>query len=373
MTDPSLAKNIKLNPEETDLNCQNLNGLKKCFISRAHFLKNNLTNYRTLHSNHEGEYDIYYESPIIKLILPEEEITKIYIKDEDNNQEITIGKNGILYFITNYTDQENKIFNDINLEDKTEFNATLSDNNFIKYDATCRLWKPINEKLRIFCKLNSSLNQESIIKLDSTILNYNNHKIGIINQMNYGIKINQLNTFMPFIYYDNQVINVVKEEEYYEIKLKTLEYNNEQLILFNKEQEYSNIIFYEYNYDGKEIIYKINKTKIEEILAYSRQIFELKYLDYNVGELFKFNNVLNIIINYNSIQKENLYIKIKQSTDYYINVNSFFTMIINYTDINDVISNTFPMQLIGESEVSCFFKKNKDHYLILISKQENQE
>ena len=369
MNDPSLAKNIKLNPDETDLNCENLNGLKKCFVSKAHFLNHILTNYRTLHSNHEGESSIYYESSVIKVILPEEDIIKIFIKDEDNNQEINIGKSGIIYFITNYTDKVEKIFNDNNLEDKTEFKATLSDNNFIKYDAACRLWQPINDKLRIFCKLNESLSQQStIITLDSTILNYNNHKIAIINQMNFGIKINQLNTNIPFIYYDIQNINVVKEKDLYEIKLRVLEYNNEQLILFNKEQEFGNVIFYEYNYDGKEIIYKINKSKIEEILAYSGQIFKLKYLDYNVGELFKFNNVFNIIINYNSIKKENLYIGIRQISDYYLNAYSYFTLIANISEVSDIISNSFIMSSNDESEVPCFFKKNQEHYLLILCK-----
>ena len=152
------------------------------------------------------------------------------------------------------------------------------------------------------------------------------------------------------------------------IKLKALEYNNEQLILFNREQEFSNLIFYEYNFDGKEIIYKINKTKIEELLAYSGQIFELKYLDYNIGELFKFDNVLNIIINYNSIQKKDLYIRIRQRADYFININNYFCIVTNVSDESDMVSNSFTMHLTDESEVSCFFKKDEDSYLVLLCK-----
>ena len=52
--------------------------------------------------------------------------------------------------------------------------------------------------------------------------------------MNFEMKVNLINTPIPFIYYDKQTIEVEQGKEEYDVKLKILEYNNEQLILSNK-------------------------------------------------------------------------------------------------------------------------------------------
>ena len=86
--------------------------------------------------------------------------------------------------------------------------------------------------MRIFCKLNNNI-INPYIKLNSVSFMYKGHKIGIISQMNFGMKINQLTSQIPFIYFDTQIIEVEESKESYEIKLKYLEYNNEQLMLYN--------------------------------------------------------------------------------------------------------------------------------------------
>jgi hypothetical protein len=75
MDQPSLAKNIKLNPNSTlDLECDDLIGMKKCKVSDTHFEDMESDNYDTYHKNHEGDYIIYNEAIPIKVILPNNKI-----------------------------------------------------------------------------------------------------------------------------------------------------------------------------------------------------------------------------------------------------------------------------------------------------------
>ena len=109
-----------------------------CNIPRL-FLRKKYWNYHTFHSNHLGISSIYYEIETIKVILPQEEIYEIFVLDEDNNKEINVGQNGILFFITNYKDNEQKIFvDDIYIEEKTEFKTTIVDENSNNYEVICR-------------------------------------------------------------------------------------------------------------------------------------------------------------------------------------------------------------------------------------------
>ena len=112
------------------LDCKNLEGMKKCTIPIDHFIGKKTGPYRIQHSNHESVSTIYYESSPINVILPEEKIIEIYVKDEDNNKEINVGQNGIIYFITDYNDNETNIFDP---NDIIEFNTTIEDKNLNKY------------------------------------------------------------------------------------------------------------------------------------------------------------------------------------------------------------------------------------------------
>jgi len=86
--------------------------------------------------------------------------TKILnLKSTDNNKEINVCQNGIIYFITDYNDNETNIFDP---NDIIEFNTTIEDKNLNKYSTKCRLWKPLNENIRLFCKLNDNLIQKNI-------------------------------------------------------------------------------------------------------------------------------------------------------------------------------------------------------------------
>jgi hypothetical protein len=170
MKDPLSGKNIKLNSEtKSELSCINLNGMKKCTVPSVHFIGQNNGTYYTQHSisdTNTTTYLRYYESPPIQVALSGEEIIEVKVESEDNQHKIQMGENGMIYFVASYNLSDDDIFEESDLEDKTEFSTSILTQNNLAYDATCRLWKYDDNRLRIFCKL---LNTENIDKVNIKI------------------------------------------------------------------------------------------------------------------------------------------------------------------------------------------------------------
>ena len=373
MTNPLLAKNIKLNQEVSDLECKDLYGLKSCIVTQDHFFRNQSLKYNTLHSNHENLLTQYYEASPIEITLPKENLKEINITiyDKDNNRQINIGKNGIIYFITNYTYSKENIFDSLDISEQTEFKSTITDENLNNYKVTCKLWIPVNDKVRLFCKLEQDINDNINIKLNSATFILNGYRIYIISRMKFSINLIHLDTPIPFIYSNNQSINVENSKDSYEIKLRYLEYNGEQLILSKKKEESYYILLEECIYEKNDIICKITRDKIEEILGYTGEIFELNYLDNNIGDLIPFKNVFDIIINYNSIQKENVYIGINNILTNNIENNAYIAYATNISTVHNLISNKFTLSTNDSTEIPCLLKKDNNLSLLLLCKISN--
>ena len=365
MTNPLLVKNIRLNLYSSELNCEDLEGMKKCTVHKYHFIGKQSGTYRTLYSNHEKNFIEYYESSSLKVTLPKEEIIEIIISDEENKQEIDIGENGVVFFISKYKDEKN-IFNSNDIVENTEFNTTITDKNLNNYESTCRLWKPENEAIRIFCQLNKKIIHQNI-KLNSAYLTYNGHKVAIFSQMNFAMRINQLSSKIPFIYSDKQTIEVEKEKDLYEIKFKVLENHNEQLFLKNiekdGEEELNNMLLEDCDLNGKDLKCYLTRLKIEEILGYSGQEFKLNYLDDDRGQLGALNNALNIKINYNSIQKKDVIVKLTKLIDDKIGANNYIAYETDVTSIDKIISNKFKL-----NDIFCLMKKDAEKPLLMVCK-----
>ena len=371
MGNTSLSKNIKLNNDSSYLTCEDLEGyqMKKCTVTKEHFLGKKSGAYRPIHSNHNDVPVEYYESSSFKVTLPKENIAEIYVTDEEN-KEVEIGNNGIIYFITKYKDEKN-ILNGNDIEEKTEFNTVITDKYANVYKTTCRLWKPAaNENIRIFCKLNNYIVSDNI-KLISAYSSYNNNKLGIISQMNFEMKVKQLIINPPFIYSYKQTINVEKSKNIYEIKFKALEYNDDQLMLANppkdEEEELNNYIFESCNLKGNDLTCLITREKIEQILVYSGQEFKINYINFEKGKLGVLNNVYNIKINYNSLQKENVYINLTLLYEDKISTNNYIAYETNVTTIDPIITNKFIYQ-----NIPCLMKKDEEKPLLVICKFVNE-
>ena len=373
MTNPISAKNIKFNSEVSDLECKDLIGVKICIITKNHFMRNSTGEYYILHSNHEHLLTQYHEAGKIKVIVPEEELFEIniFINDIDNTRKISLGKNGIVYFITNYSCTEDNIFNSSDVEEQSEFKTTITDENLLNYNVTCKLWMAVNDNVRIFCKLEQDIYDDINIKINSATFTYNNSRIYIISKMKYSINLIKRNTSVPFIYSNLQNINIDNTKDTYDIKLRYLEYNNEKLILSKKNEESFYVLLDKCNFEKNDILCKINRDKIKEILGYDGEIFELNYFDNNIGQLISLENVFNIKINYNSIQKENIYIGITNLLTNDIENNSYIAYETNITNINNLISNKFKLNKNDSTEMLYFLKKDSNQALLLICKMAN--
>ena len=156
MTDPSFAYEIKLDPNsKSELECYDINGMKRCEVPESHFPVKKSGFYNTYHKNHEDNYNFYNDAPSLKISFPKaDNITQFYIEYEDNKNIKYIGHQGILNFVLNYNDNETNIFDASDIEEKTVFTTAINciegnDDNITTIVVTCKLWKPIDEKLNM--------------------------------------------------------------------------------------------------------------------------------------------------------------------------------------------------------------------------------
>ena len=98
----------------------------------------------------------------------------------------------------------------------------------------------------------------------------------------------------------------------------------------------------------------------------NNQKYGLTYLDENIGIVFILNNVLNIKINYESIEKENVYIQITNVLENKLSAGDFAAYQTNVTKISNVISNIFLFKVREGVDVPCFMKKSEDKHLIIL-------
>ena len=364
--------NIRLNPSGPILNCKDYEIFKECTVPFSHFLGKESGFYRIYHGNLIENY----EAPLINVILPTDNMMMIYVNDADNyGININLGLyGGIVYFIANYTDKDN-IFNANDIEENTKFETSLIDSNNNNYYTNCRLWKPLNEKIRIFCKLNNRLYGNSYLRLTSGLINYHNKKIAIMNQMFQGIKISvsNIDDYKPFLYSDRQTINIEKGKEEYELKLKYDRFNFEKIFIFPSTNYYYNhIALDDCTTENGNVICKIKKENVEEILGFSGDNFKCGYFDSNEYRLMSFDNVFDITINYNNVQKENIYVNIVRLLSNEVGINSYIAYETNITSLNDIVSYEFYIKFNNMTDLTCFFKKTIERPLVLLCKVKNK-
>ena len=296
----------------------------------------------------------------------------IPIKQEDNSNNVIVGENGIIYFVTDYIDNELNIFNSTDIEEKTLFLTTIIDELNNVYNAACRLWKPINDKLRLFCALNEKLNKEArYLKFSETTFEYNN-------AYNITIKFEEGNLYIipvegnvPFIYSDFQEINIQEDIDVYDLKFKMDSYNNELLELFDIDTNFNKKILDNCKTDEKELKCSITKNDIEQILANNGETFILAALLDNYG-LYDLNTVLGLKFNYYNVTKENIYVEITKLKEDIGEIFHLITYETNVSSIKNVITDQFPLNFTGYYRTKCFFKKNENTNMLLLCPFESE-
>ena len=229
------------------------------------------------------------------------------------------------------------IFDISDIEEKTIFEGILMDQYKKEYNAKCRLWKPKEEKIRIFCRPIEILSNEyNYINFINTQFIYKNYIIYIISEIK-SIRVEQKYTSIPFLYSDVQEINANKYQDSYEIKFKIDSYNNEKIGLF---KDFTQIILDNCKLNNSELICKLTLEKIEEILDFSGSLFNILALNDNYGIVY-FDSVFDIKINYNNITKEDIYIGITKLLKDYSEIYSMIAYETNISSIENVISRRF--------------------------------
>ena len=183
---------------------------------------------------------------------------------QNGNIYMGLGKN--FYFDTEFNDTETNYFNASDIEEKTSYKTYISVSQhpfYDSYETTCRLWKPKIDNLKLLCKITDRyFYGTGKYGLDSSKIFYKSYEI-IINSTTPLFKINYQDFHIPFLYADEQTIQIEEGKNYFELKFKFEEYNNENLYL------YSNDVYLYLNNcskNAKNLICKVEKEDIEGIL-----------------------------------------------------------------------------------------------------------
>ena len=373
MSYPYLSENIKLNPDSKSyLNCTNIDRIKSCVVPLSHFNGKNDSYYYTYHTNHLNTSSIYYDGTPIKVILPKDNIIvlKIYKKEV-----IKLGTKGTLYFEINYNDTEKNIFDISDIEELTKFETRFNDKeNEYEYDAVCKLWKPINKNLRLFCNLERDLRySKQNISFGSETIIYKNFSLVIIFEDD--IEVNQYNYIIPFLYSQPQEIIIEDEIDSYEFKFNIGSYDNSLLYLYKHSMSY--IVLDNYYKDENELVCKITKNNLEEnlILNNYQAVYYLQTID-NMG-IMSFDLVSDITIKYKPIKKLKVYVCITNLVSNTVGQMAEIAYETRYNRKNIPCLTTDIFWLEFESDISnstlklgCYLKKTKVHDLRLYCNME---
>ena len=366
MDDPILEENIAISQnnkatENEIIKCNNYNKVKMCNIPISFFEGKENGSFYTYHllNAEKKDFSPFYESTPFNLILPPNNLIILRIKSEDNSPNIYIGNKGIITFKTNYNDTIKNIITESNIT----FNSSIIDLEDNIYEVNCTLWKPGNENIRIFCRLNEDLHKEDQrIILKEANFYYKDYNIIVLPET-YAT-VYQRNYSLPFLYSEKQNIELNNGEESYELKFKILSYNNETIYLS------SYIILEDCKIVNEELICTILKEKLESNLR-SLGLYHLYYL-IDGYEYTSFISVLGINIKLpEPIQKEDIYINI---TKLLTNTNKYtgkITYETNNSLIPEIETNVFSLDFLNKVSLSkeaftCFFKKNQNDNLLLL-------
>ena len=320
--------------------------------AKSHF-ENEESGYFFAHyQNYYGEYCKFYELSPIQVILPKN--MDIMLKIIPGKKQI-IGKKGAIILSTNYNDYGKNVFDSLNIDNYINFRGTIMDyNNYNnKYNANCKIWKPKDENITIICKFNEILGQNKVI-LNEELINYKNYKNTCIYQEK-PIEVDLYSYHIPFLYYDNQTINIDNRDSY-ELKFKVGSYNNDLLYIKGESNNYAVLENCKRNIN--DLNCNIQKNKLEEILTSSGEIFTVGTMNDNKG-LIEFEYASNITINYNNVIKEDLFIGITKIVGDTNNLEIPLALETNITTIPNFISKQF--QRYG------YFKKTTGRPLILFN------
>ena len=292
-----------------------------------------------------------------------ETIYNITLDIIDFNNGNEIGKKGAIAFKTYIPDSSIFDDNDKDLENKTKFEALISDFNK-NYTINCRLWKSsIYKDPFLFCNFDESIPAGNYsININNTIFNYKEYTISLKTENDFNIL--KLDLDIIDLYYDKQTINVEKDIDFYELKFRINSYNKEKIILM---KELGFFVIDNCTKETNELKCLISKNKLEEIMAKNEENYYLYYLDNN-NKLKRFSLVGTIKIKYNDIVKQDIFIGITRLLENVAERDTLIAYETNITDISKVYTILEGFQLKFESIGNryCAFRKYDNTPLLIV-------
>ena len=164
---------------------------------------------------------------------------------------------------------------------------------------------------------------------------------------------------ISFLYSERQTINIFANTSLYEIKFFNVEdeFKNELLYIYGSNNNYAMLDNCQKSiFNPEEVICTISKEKIEEILSINNEQFKVGAITEGFG-IYQFLHILNITINYENVQKENIYLEIKEIMGGTTETDVPIGFVTNATYIPNFISAKF--------EDIKFFKKTVKMPLML--------
>ena len=375
---PGNFKGVKLTEDSPYLNCTNEKYLKRCIVDKKHFDGYQAGYYYTLYESNNA-ISISYDARPFKVII--EPNIEIKIKLEDNKEPIIMGEElsdkktikeyyPTISFIANYDDTKKNFFNISDIENKSlcnnvKFYPTGSTYNYNYFN--CRLWKPQNDKLRLFCSSRYSFYENGNYTFERFSFKYNNFTI-ILDTEDY-FQIIYIPAPLSFLYADKQFIDLDNGEEIYNLKFKYDLYTKEGFYL-NAGNNYIPLYDCETDENDKELICPLKKSTIEQNLI-KKGNFTLGTFNEYLGTK-QLNTVLDININYNNtVEKENIEVEVGLGEEFYLKAGENMAYRTSSSLIPDIITNKFNMSFYDAKwdilDFPCFLKlsRNKNSLVLL--------
>ena len=293
-----------------------------------------------------------------------EDIINLKITKALNQEDKYVEKDDVIIsFKTDYKDDENKF--DIS---QSVFETKIKDDLNNTYNAACKLWKPLDDNIRVICNFTGNINKDaSSINLNNITFQYDN-KYNITIIQTEQIRVIPLEVHIPFIYSNSQTINIEEDKSTstYELKFNVSKYNKEFIVIQNGDSEHGQLIIDNCENNEKELICTLKKEDILEILWNNKNTFSVAFLSYDFG-YYNLSDAGIITINYNGKNKEDIYINITNVKQ--IEGGGYITFDTNVSSIDNLVSKKFNLTFNGsdeKKEVPCFFKKSKTKNLLLL-------
>ena len=331
--------NIRINKDGEDLKCTDQESIKKCIVTKEHFKDKENGYYLINYKNNYDKYVAIYDSFGIDITLPDEPEPSIIINVNIDTSFNVGTENGIFGLNTNTKDEEN-FFDDSDIEDNTNFELQIISKKSNTYNINCRLWKNYENYIVVFCGLTESLSEDEEFSINNNInIEYNSKKVEIKFDIN-SLELYKIEGKLPFIYSKSQEIAITEETTKIEMSFKINSYNDEQLFLEVHKQGI--LTMEKCEKESNNLKCEISKNNLD-VLAKVVDELELLYLDKSRGSI-QLIFVGIIKINYQNINKEDVYFKVNQLMNNNIEQGTYINFETNVTNIDKIKTTTFQLQ-----------------------------